>query len=160
MIKKILISSFLSINLFASSVNCTLLECQATDVVSFLGYKLYTATYTVSKNSESMFLKYHISVPKEKNNKKIIEKFTQNNKIDVDDYNRLQEWVSKTIDAKDGSTYFVKSTPESSLLYINNKEVLKYTDKGSFAKKVLKIWTGVEPVDEEFKKEILALKAN
>lgn len=156
MFKLLLISILFSNFLFASS-SCQKDQCQAVDVVSFLGYKIYTATFTSTKDYESMLLKYHISIPKEKNNKKVFEKFEQNNKINNTDFNKLSEWTSKTIDATDGSTYFVKVTPRESILQINGKSVLSFNDGGDFGKKFLKIWTGDNPVDENFKKEILSL---
>lgn len=159
MIKKNIISILLLSSIsFGSDLICDKTKCEAKDKVSFMGYELYNANYIVNKNEEKIVLTYNIAIKKEKNIDKMIEKFKENNKLSQEDKSKLDQWTAKTIDTKQGSTYEVIVSKDKSVLKINGAEKLSVNDNGDFSSKFLKIWTGEDPVEDDFKKDILKAK--
>lgn len=155
MLKKSFIGLLLCVGFInASELKCDGIKCETKEKISFMGYKLYDIDYYLTKQEEKIKLTYDIEVEKEKNMKKILEKFKGNNKVSSQDQVKLDLWVSKTIDAVKGSTYEIIVSSDKSELKINGKKVISFNDNGDFGKKFLKIWSGSDPVDNDLKKSI------
>lgn len=133
--------------------------CKTDTTITWLGFKLYDISYELNK-TQKIKLKYRRDVEVEKNIEKSTEKFNENNSIVTSSQlKKLDLWHSKYVDMQENDTFTfeINEQQNTTTMYVKGQQKLVLNDS-EFGKMYLNIWTGIDPVDDDFKEEVLKIQ--